>query len=105
MSPTQLFDGYLEALNPDSLLEVIPRDVLQVMMAGFFYSDRVGMTLLYEQRSGAAPLGPVYATLNPDYGPTTSIETHWNPFCRAFREKPDWNKLCEQCDLRRAAKV
>ncbi len=98
-----LFAAYLKALEPDKLLDVIPQDILKVLMRGFFHSDRVGMTLLYKDKATQSTVGEFFE-LNPDYGPDKDIKSYWNPFCRKLREEMDgkWDSLCRECDARQA---
>ena len=44
-----IFDQYKKALMPESLADVIPMETLRMLMRGFIYSDRVGISLLYKR--------------------------------------------------------
>jgi len=100
-----LFTDYVEALEPDSLFEVIPRNIMQVLMRGFFYSDRVGMTLLYKDKKDPAPSGQSWHHFEPVYEEGRNIRDYWNPFCRKLREFAHCNRACMKCDEDNAERV
>ncbi|MBX7208775.1 MAG: PocR ligand-binding domain-containing protein [Verrucomicrobiaceae bacterium] len=105
-----LFSSFLKALDPDSLLDVIPKKVLQVLLRGFYHQDRVGMTLLYNHKTKPPPDGNKFHHLDAEYGGGKDLRDYWNPFCRAFRDitvdgKRPCDALCVACDDRRAKEV
>ncbi len=102
-----MLEKYQSALNPASILEVVPRDVLQNLMQGFFFGYRAGMVLIYDEGKNSDG-SPVLERLEPvDDKEETAKEwrgkfQNFNPFCAKFRENPTRNTLCEACDLKYA---
>lgn len=108
--------SYSKAIQPQSLLDVVPKEVLQSHMQGFFYGFRAGTVLIYDD--GVDSQGKrILKRLEPIDVPEQSLPQNidmenwrglfenFNPFCASFRKRAERNQLCEACDLRRAAKV
>lgn len=95
------------ALEPQSLLEIVPREILQSLMQGFFFGQRAGMVLIYDH--GIHPNGElILERLEPvevESAEWRARSQNFNPFCAKFRETPEHDVLCEACDLRRARSV
>lgn len=97
---------YENAIKPLSLIEAVPKEVLRSQMQGFFYGLRAGVVLMYDE--GADADGQlVLKRLEPvdDVQPSATKTDQWrglsanyNPFCAKFREKPERNVMCEDCD-------
>lgn len=91
---------YDSAANPDSILDVIPRDMMVKLMQGYFYSEKAGMGLLYDVA------GDLQSLKRLDTGGREfPIDDDWSPFCFAFRYKNSeevlakQNDLCVDCDM------
>jgi len=106
-----MLEKFRKALSPESLLDVVPKEVLQSHMQGFLYGFRAGSVLVYD--TGFDSDGNrVLKRLEP-IEPTEDQKTHdwrglfenFNPFCAAFRKDPRRNRLCERCDDNRASRV
>jgi signal transduction histidine kinase len=105
-----MLEAYRKAINPASLLEVVPKDVLQSHLQGFLYGTRTGTLLIYD--TGVDLNGnPILERLEPmDSGPRATKDAHdWrqfaqnsSAFCAAYRQDPTQSKRCEDCDLQRA---
>ncbi|HWA27444.1 MAG TPA: PocR ligand-binding domain-containing protein [Lacunisphaera sp.] len=91
-----LFAEYLKALEPESIFEVVPEELLQLLMRGFFFADRRGVTLLF-------PNGNGWGDLEPKFLGRREIQNNWNHFCRKLRKLPHCDAACRACDQRVAA--
>lgn len=103
-----MLENYQKALSPQSLLDVVPRSVLQSLMQGFFYGHRAGMALLYNKGADSKGiphlerLGPVDHDSEADW---RDQFVNFNPFCAKFRDSHERNEMCENCDLTHAQRV
>jgi signal transduction histidine kinase len=96
MSEPGIFKNYRKAMEPEHLLEVIDQRTLQMLMAGFFFGQKAGLTLLYDSPD-PVPGKLLYHRLEP-FDEVRRIRENFNPFCELFREVPARNRLCEKCD-------
>jgi signal transduction histidine kinase len=105
-----MLQKYQKALSPDSLLDVVPKEVLQSQMQGFFYGHKAGMVLMYDvgrDTSGdyilqrLEPMDVVDDDRQKERDWRVLLK-NFNPFCAKFREDESRNQLCEACDLQHA---
>lgn len=107
-----LFDDFRDALYPATLIDLFQKDegneglnLLKSFMEAFHYKNHAGMVLIYDtpevDEKGRAILKRIY--------PSDEMEArksgNFNPFCAHFRERPEWNQLCEDCDDRHARQI
>ncbi len=94
-------------LQPKSLLEIVPPEILQSLMQGFFFGQRAGMVLIYDD--GTDTHGHrMLKRLEPLDVKSAEWRTrsqNFNPFCAKFREVPENDRACEDCDMARARAV
>lgn len=98
---------FQETLEPECIRDVVPDEILQGMMKGFFYGQRAGMVLIYD-RGKDANGDPILERLEPVSEGADDWRNkfeNFNPFCAKFRLDPKRNALCEACDRQRAQKV
>ncbi|MCX6925468.1 MAG: PocR ligand-binding domain-containing protein, partial [Verrucomicrobia bacterium] len=100
-----LFADYLKALEPDSIVDVVSREVLQVLLRGFFYADRVGMALLYRDKNNPVQGDEGWLQMEPTQGSQREIVNYWNPACREFRNYPHCDAECRKCDRWNATRI
>lgn len=110
-----MLEEYQEALEPKSLLEVVPKEVLQSQMQGFFYGHSAGMVLMYDVGRDAQGR-PVLERLEPVELEDPVLDPkkrqdwrvllkNFNPFCAKFREEKQRNAVCEACEMASALQV
>src|SRR5688572_15766222 len=96
---------YVETLDPVSILEVIPKDILQSLMQGSFYKERAGLTLIYDDATYLRTEPPHFLRLEPFDGRPISLAENYSPFCKLFRQHREQNQLCVECDSSRTMAV
>lgn len=107
-----MLENYRKAINPASLLEVVPKEVLRSHLQAFFYGLRAGTVLIYDEGRDAngdfvlKRLEPVEDSSNDEVGTVEWRERfkNFNPFCAKFRDEPKRNAMCEKCDKDAALK-
>jgi len=98
-----MLDVYRRSLTPKSIVDVVPAEILQALMQGFYYGHRAGMVLIYDDginSKGRPDLKQLYPT-DKDSESRGGFE-YFNPFCAEFRKDPSRNQMCEACDIQRA---
>jgi signal transduction histidine kinase/ligand-binding sensor protein len=105
-----MLEKYQNSLNPESLLKVVPKNVLQSLMKGFFYGNRAGMVLMYKEAVGLNQfnlkrLDPIDWNSEITSAYDRDKFENFNPFCAKFRQSPLRNAMCENCDLEHANTV
>jgi signal transduction histidine kinase len=100
-----MFAEYLKALEPDSLLEVVPENLMKLLMRGFYYSDHRGITLRYKAPIGDGSVSTKWYELEPEKVGRQEIENDWNPFCRFLRRHPHCDAACRGCDSLNAERI
>ena len=43
-----MLEEFQQVLHPQTLLDVVPKEILRAMMQGFFFGHRAGMLLVYD---------------------------------------------------------
>src|ERR1700722_679522 len=100
-----MFEKYRTALAPDSLVQAIPRHILQNLMQSFYFGNRAGTVLIYDEGIDSAGelilkrLDPVDPDPQSDSPESIERFQNFNPFCAKLREHPSHNAMCEACDL------
>jgi signal transduction histidine kinase len=102
-----MLENYRRALNPPSLLDIVPPEILQSLMQSFFFGFRAGMVLIYDDgknSDGTRRMKRLEPVDDEEIAPKEWREKfkNFNPFCAKFRELPERNAMCEACDLRYA---
>ena len=107
-----MLEKFHKALQPISLLEIVPKEVLQSLMQGFFFGFHAGIVFMYDEGKDTDGNHAVRRLDPVDRSGDRSVEQDWrektdnfNPFCAKFRENPKNDALCKECDIRNARRV
>ncbi|MEK6259110.1 MAG: ATP-binding protein [Planctomycetota bacterium] len=97
-----MFDAYYNILNPTSILDIVEKSVLQSLMQSFFYRQRTGLMLRYD--NGTDSMSRKLENLEPFDGHHKSHEA-FHPFCAEFRKVDTCESKCHHCDEIHADKL
>jgi signal transduction histidine kinase len=90
-------EAFEKAQHPTDLLSLLDENVLQHLVNGFSYKIGSGVTILY--RTGSAdPTGRFELTRLDPLGDPTLARQFFHPFCRDYRNDPDHEQRCQECD-------
>lgn len=97
-----MFDAYRKIMNPTRIMgEVIEERILQSLMQSFYLRECRELIMLDSIADPHNPHTYSFERLHPFDGDEDNRK-YFHPFCKAFREVEQCDRLCEHCDESRA---